>query len=129
MTMLIKREILFELSYNRIEDFIDMFNKKILAGLEDQFGMSPAIYNEAREYMDDYFDTKNYQLKTPPKKETSAHLLEEKFFDVYGVDEDTDCWRIYCKLFSESGEEEISANFDLIHDRENFKLIYLYTAS
>ena len=78
MTMLINREILFELSYNRIEDFIDMFNKKNLAGLEDQFGMSPAIY---------------------------------------------------CKLFSESGEEEISANFDLIHDRENFKLIYLYTAS
>ena len=35
--------------------------------LETDFGMAPAIYHEAREYLDDYFDTDQYLLK-PPKK-------------------------------------------------------------
>lgn len=33
-----------------IENFIDAFNKKYTK-LETDFGMDPAIYNEAREYL------------------------------------------------------------------------------
>lgn len=112
-----------------IENFIDAFNKKKYTKLETDFGMIPAIYNEAREYLDDYFDTDQYLLKPPPKKTTSPHLLEPNLLDIYGADEETDCWRINCRLFSEQGEEEISANFDLFYSKGEFKLKYLYTAS
>lgn len=127
--MIMEQREIFEISYNMIEDFIDMFNEKNFAELDTQFGMTQAIYNEAREYLDDYFDTEIYQLKPPPKKGKPPHFLEENIFDIYGADEDTDCWRINCRLFSEQGEEEISANFDLFHDKGKFSLKYLYTAS
>ncbi|KQB54236.1 hypothetical protein AQS70_22370 [Pseudomonas endophytica] len=127
--MIMNQKQIFELSYNMIENFISIFNKKNLTELETKYGMTPAIYNEAREYLDDYFGNENYQLKPPPKKGNPPHLLEDNILDIYGADEDTDCWRINCKLFSEQGEEEISANFDLFHDSGQFKLKYLYTAS
>ena len=112
-----------------IECFIGAFNEKKSTKLEAEFGMTSAIYNEAREYLDDYFDTDQYLLKPPPQKNTSPHLLEPNLLDVYGADEETDCWRINCRLFSEQGEEEISANFDLFYSKGKFKLKYLYTAS
>ena len=127
--MFIKKEKVYEAAYSLIEDFMDAFNEKSTAKLKTEFGMTPAIYNEAREYLDDYFDTDQYLLKPPPQKNTSPHLLEPNLLDVYGADEETDCWRINCRLFSEQGEEEISANFDLFYDKEQFKLKYLYTAS
>lgn len=127
--MFIKKEKVYEAAYSLIEDFMDAFNEKSTAKLKAEFGMTPAIYNEAREYLDDYFNTDQYLLKPPPKKGASPHLLEDNLLDIYGTDEETDCWRINCRLFSEQGEEEISANFDLFYDKEQFKLKYLYTAS
>ena len=64
--MKLKKEKIYEVAYNMIEGFIDAFNKESTK-LESEFGMTPAIYNEAREYLDDYFDTDQYLLK-PPKK-------------------------------------------------------------
>ena len=40
--------------------------------LETDFGMAPAIYHEAREYLDDYFDTDQYLLKPPQKNHFPA---------------------------------------------------------
>ena len=66
--MFIKKEKVYEAAYSLIEDFMDAFNEKSTAKLKTEFGMTPAIYNEAREYLDDYFDTDQYLLKPPPKK-------------------------------------------------------------
>ena len=126
--MKLKKEKIYEVAYNMIEGFIDAFNKESTK-LESEFGMTPAIYNEAREYLDDYFGTDHYLLKLPLQKTTSPHLLEPNFLDIYGADEETDCWRINCRLFSEQGEEEVSANFDLFYSKGEFRLKYLYTAS
>ena len=127
--MKLQKEKIYDAAYNMIENFIDAFNKKKYTKLETDFGMTPAIYNEAREYLDDYFDTDQYLLKPPQKKTTSPHLLEPNLLDIYGADEETDCWRINCRLFSEQGEEEVSANFDFFYNKGKFKLKYLYTAS
>ena len=54
-----------------IENYIGAFNKKYTK-LETDFDMASAIYNEAREYLDDYFDTDQYLLKPPQKNHFPA---------------------------------------------------------
>jgi hypothetical protein len=112
-------------AHKLITRFLELVCKNDSTKLSQEFNITMKIITEIKEYLDDYFD-RPYQTLTPaPLKEIINKKINDELFFMPDLEEETYTWRISCRIFSERGEEEISGNFDLTLDCNEYTLDYL----
>lgn len=103
------RETAFKLTFELVENI----NKKNFKNLEDNFSINPAVLEEIKEELFDYFETENL----PKLKILETH------FDIFKYDS-TEGFGIEATIFTlDNKETELTLHTEFYNNNLRFKLI------